>query len=279
MYKSTSFRFPCYQRLFPNFGKVDAIVGFLELSLRYLVKNMKDSNNGNHYLTTLAKRHKLKLDHVELSELLTRASQLYVLNVYQQIEEFLENFRNEHPDSINWQYQKGDTLLTNIIKNIGLDYNDSIKFIGILEVDIFNYYRKIRNRFMHSEIDKFNFEKNATKLKAQVNKHKKYNRLIAPNSYNSLVFDDFVLFTQISKIIAKQLCVLGKPSDEQIVQLLLKLDNEKKTEVNLRNLKRFKNNTTRLKNSLNTLLRKEFSLAMHESENIINLLVRREPLA
>jgi hypothetical protein len=50
-------------------------------------------------------------------------------------------------------------------------------------------------------------------LRHRVRETAEYNRLAAPNPYDAIGFDDFVLFARVTKRIALQLCKIARPSD------------------------------------------------------------------
>jgi hypothetical protein len=273
MSEDTTFRFRCYHTLKRNLGKVDSITECTELAVCEFVTNALSFGDPTGYVRTLSEKHGIKVDNVDPVALHTRVSQLHILAVYQQAEEFLESFRDEHPAARSWTYSSGDTLLNRILKNLGDDIRTVHRQVGVLEIDLFDYYHQIRNRFMHTEISEKRLNSRVEDLQCAVQSSEEYGKLKAPNSYREMSFDDFILFTRVTKHIAQRFCQLGKPTNGQILQMVESLDGIKDSGVDLRHLRRYKNKPGRLRKALTTLLRSLYSLGTEESEPVVELLM------
>lgn len=265
MNKITSFRLPCIPNLIKCLGKVDATVECTELAIREFINECK---NDPDTICEYSKRHNIKVDYVNLDHLQVRTAQLYLISVYQQAEGFLENFRDEHPLAKKWRYDDDDDLLRRILKNIGSTYQQTQNIVGILEVDLFDYYRHIRNCYMHPEIDKTTHDKKTEKLKELVKHNQNYARLNAPNIYDEISFDDFILFTRIIKHIAYALCKVNRPTDQEIADILIKKIRTDQTSMKLQTIKRLKNNPKRAHSVLTSYLGELYGLVKEEAEPI-----------
>ncbi len=277
MNQKTSFRFKSYRNLKNNLGKFDAIVEYNELAVREFFACANGYENPNKYISLLSERHHIRVNAVDLSAMPRRIAQFYILSVYQQAEEFLENFRREYKEFVQkeWTDEEKDSLLEKILKNIGTIFVENRSAIGDLRIEIFEYYRLVRNQFMHTEIKGERLNKCLEKLKKyseQINADYKINQ--APNNYNEMSFEDFILFSRVTKDIAFELCQIGRPSDEELVHRIQRLDQEKSSGVNLSNFKKLKNNRTRLENALYNLLKEQYALVdKSEAEPIVKRLI------
>lgn len=255
----STFKFKCYQSLLDSFGKVDAIVECIELAIRDFEKSAKLSDNYKEYILQKSNEHNVKVNDVQFRELRIRSAQLHILNVYQQFEDYLESFRDEHPDSKDWKYPKDSKgLFLDILCNL----NGDKSIISKAELDIIDYYRLMRNIFMHPEISSTKYDSKANKIIPLIKEDETLSKLNAPNVYLELDFDDFILFTRAVKKVAHKLCIVGRPSNEQIADTIKKRVNFKK----------YKDNSKRMKNALLTLCRCEYSMNEKEATEIVNIL-------
>ena len=277
MNQKTSFRFKSYRNLKNNLGKFDAIVEYNELAVREFFACANGYENPNKYISLLSERHHIRVNAVDLSAMPRRIAQFYILSVYQQAEEFLENFRREYKEFVQkeWTDEEKDSLLEKILKNIGTIFVENRSAIGDLRIEIFEYYRLVRNQFMHTEIKGERLNTIFGRLR-DYSEHIKaeYKVNQAPNKYNEMSFEDFILFSRVTKDIAFELCQLGRPSDEELVHRIQRLDQEEGSGVNFSKLKKLKNNRTRLENALYNLLKEQYALVdKSEAEPIVKRLI------
>jgi hypothetical protein len=271
-----SFAFRCYRNLKSNLGALDAIVECNELAVREFVAYAKDSKDPGAFISQLSTRHAIRVNHVDLEHFRVRAAQLYILSVYQQTEDFLERFRDEHPGSDTWKYIEGDSLLVSILKNVGGGFNSNRAFVERFRLEVFDYYRISRNRFMHTEVNDKRLENQLTTVAAfSAEIQSIYGIRNAPNSFDRLSFDDFLLFSRVTKDIAYKLCQLGRPNDQELAKMIMELDRKREPGVNLRGAKRRANNPTRLRNSLSGLVCSLYGLGPDESNSVVDVLLAR----
>lgn len=274
----TSFKFPCFRALNLNMGKVDASVNCTELAVRRFVSEAREAADLRSYVQSLSGEYGVRVDHVDLDTLRLRVSHLYVLSVYQQAEEFFRRFREEHPQSGSWTDDPQLPLFEKLLRNIGPTYAATRAVVGDLEISIFDHYREIRNRFMHTEADEGRadrrLEKTANKLREATQERQDYARPIAPNGYHEISFDDFILFTKTVKRIARAMCRAGRPTDLGIVRMVERLDKQEGSEVDLKkHFNRYADKPERLRNALAGILFYQFDLDREESEPIIDLML------
>jgi hypothetical protein len=262
--ENKNFAFRCYFKLKTNLGRFDSVVECNELAIREFEAIAKSSISQEEYIKSLSKKHGVKVDSIDAAIFRVRISQWYILSVYQQAEEFFKEFKHEHPKRSQWtQKTERETNLNYVLTSLNIKASDLDATEKGIRYDIFEYYRLIRNRFMHTDVK----EDKLLELLNKINQNKtivfeKY-RVEAPNEYNKLNFDDFILFSRVTKDIAQELCHLAKPSASEIAQMLIERDQEKdpkKKEINLKGLKRFSNNRERQRKCMQNLLKSQYNL-------------------
>lgn len=282
---NTNFIFRSYSKLKTNLGRFDSVVECNELAVREFVKSVNNSDKQDKYIEELSEKHGVKVNKFEPNLFHVRISQWYILSVYQQAEEFIDEFKKEHPKSHEWctgekQRKQKETSLQHLLRVLNLKESDIDSNGKGIRFQIFEYYRLIRNRFMHTDVDEKRLANALEKIKNySVSVFDEF-RVNAPNEYNKLTFDDFILFSRVTKDIAQEICRLAKPSPSEIVQMLLKRDKEEdpnKKEINLKSLKRFINNKEQLKKRLQHLLRSQYNLQEDEVDPIMEELIQHFP--
>lgn len=208
----TKFRSPAYRALVKTLGESDAVVEWIEVGVRELTSI--HANNGINAVEDLADRHNVCVHPIDFIDFRCRCTRLQILAVYQQIEYFLESFRKTHPRQVNYPDKSNVDRLTRTLSA----FKVASKSVGQLEVDLFQYYRLIRNLIMHDPegYQRKTPKRNCEDLRAQV-MNSPYNTLDAPNTIEELCFDDFVLFTRAGKQLAGNLCEATSPTDNELV--------------------------------------------------------------
>ncbi len=273
---NTTFRFPAYRQLIHNLGVTDATLEATELAVREFVLQCSNSGDKAAHIQALSKTHGVKVDSVDLGRLSRTNSQLYILAVYPQLEDYLESFRREHPRSRDWEYPRNDDkeeLIKTIMKNVCGSYQEGRRLIGTLEIDIIEYYRLVRHRFMHPQIEDDKVNNKTGELRQSVIKSERYPRLSSPNAYEHVAFDDFVLFTRSVKQAALQLCIVGRPEDHEIANVFLKRASEPECRARAKSLRRLKNNPSRARNVVISLLGQVYGLTGDETHPIADIIL------
>jgi hypothetical protein len=231
---------PCVISLRKRLGEADVTVECTELAVREFMDAYKEDPDTIHDLSL---RHKIKVDSVDADFLQVRVSQLYILSVYQLAEGFIKNFTSEHPLAKNWDKESDDDLLKSILKNIGPTYPEVVKKVGSFEIEVFDYYRNVRNRYVHPAIDISSNDKKANKLHQQAIGNPDYSRLNAPNIFNELSFDDFILFSRIIKKISVNLCRASKPTNQELAIAFTEKVFSEKPSIHLDKIRRLTQNS------------------------------------
>lgn len=265
-----SFRLKCTTELINNLGKYDAIVEFTEIAIRDFIHIANNSGDFDSYLKCKSAEHEIKVDSIDRTIYRSRISQSYILSVYQTFELFLRQFRDEHNDLFNgnWKFDDStESLLLKLIKQIST-VNKAKTSFGEFRLELFDYYRRIRNKYSHEYID----DSKLHKAFAQVSKYKNdisinYPKLVAPNEFNGITFDDFILFTRLVKDIASGLNDLIQPISNSLIA-----DYYHRKGL----FKNLNENTTRKTNAIIGHLREYFGI-VEGSEEILTLYLSHSP--
>src|SRR5262249_31081378 len=209
----------------------------------------------------------------QLDNLLVRLSQLNVVSVYQIAEQVFEEFRDEYPGSAGWKYDgKSEGVLRTIINNVVGKYDQGCKELGALEVDVVEHYRAVRNRFMHTEINDKRVNESAAELRSRVAGSKEYGKLKAPSAYTEMQIDDFILYTRALKKLVERLCIVARPSDKMISEMVQDGKRKENEGINLRKLLRFREGEAgkkRMGNAIATILLRQYALGKKEAAPIV----------
>jgi hypothetical protein len=264
------FRFPCYRTFKHELGEFDAACEVIELARRELDGQAQASGKPSAYIQGLSEKHKVRVNTFDRAELESRTARFYVVSVHQRLEEFLLDLREAHPSFKDWNMTGDDDRLTKISRAVSLK--------RLLEFDVCQYYRKVRNAAVHSDA-KVKAAKGDPKLRQRVEEDAKNReeeeakrgkkrenprvRLNAPSAYDEINFDDFILFSRCAKILAQELCLAVRPENAELARLAEE-DEEVKALA-----KRFSDKPARIARLKIKYLRTEFSLDPNEARQVL----------
>ncbi len=243
------FRFKCYKKLKQTLGEIDSIVESIELATREFIEiislNGKTKDEIQENINKLSVKHKIKVDYVDISKLENRVIKLHIINVYEQLEHYLEELVEQHPNFKDKSSKRDKETDLDFIIRI-LKQEKILK--NSIEYYIINHYRLIRNRFVHSLNKDLNKFKNRILIE-----NTEYSLLSAPNEFDTMVFDDFILFTRAIKNFAKLINQHCQPTNEQII---IEIKENHKCKLN-----KFVNNLERKNNLIKQLLKIDYNLS------------------
>lgn len=208
------FRPACFHTLMRLLGETDAGSEWGEVAIRELIR--AHDEGGDTATNEAARRHGIRVHDMQAHLLRAHWARLQVIATAHYLEFFLDSFRRELKRDVRSRTDKEDlvtyTLAVYQVKKVD---------IGELQVDLLDYYRTMRNQFVHDPAadDPKRQSGQAEVLRARVKEDLLYSRLDAPNSPSKVSFDDFVIFTRAVKDFAKSLCALAQPSNEEIAKI------------------------------------------------------------
>ncbi|AZA88053.1 hypothetical protein EG349_15205 [Chryseobacterium shandongense] len=260
-----AFRLECVSNLYKNLGRFDAIVEFTELAVVNFIKQAESSGDFSKFIEQQSDSLHIKVNSVDESIYRSRISQSYILSVYQNAELFLHKFKEEcnNLKNTDWKLDNSsDNLLVKTIRKI-IPINQGKERIGEFRLEIFDYYRVIRNKYSHEIIQDTKVEKAYINIKKYEDEIKEnYPKFSAPNEFDNICFDDFLLFSTVLKDIANTLSDIIKPTNEELKNYYLRNDFYKELNQNLE----------RKENALVGHITSKFGIEKEEAKKIISSL-------
>ncbi len=178
-------------------GQYCAINQFIELSKRCFVADYNTEIQTRNSFIELATQKEITLTSYDSEYMVNAISRSYIVNVHLCFETFLKEACNEIKKFGKNPYQeklKSDSWLRCAVKNI---VNEKLSKDYQALFDLCEYYRLIRNTAVHDLCDVESHEKEYKKLQGyNFKKDTKFAKLIAPNEYEKISFDDFVMFSR-----------------------------------------------------------------------------------
>jgi len=250
----TTFSFPSMRRLFRYLGETDALVELTELSARSFIAWAWQSGNVAAFIEDQSRQHGVCVNLGEVDILHDHLSRSYIVTVYQSAERFLHEFRKEHRALYGkeWVGDADDTdPLTVSLRNVAATETEAERRVGADLVSRFQYYRLVRNWAVHTKASDITkpqaaFEKIAPYSSEHLDK---FGAVKAPHRPSELCFDDFVLFSRLTKEIAERLCRIAEPPTDHWLRSFP-----------VRRFKRLEKNPVRMKNAVGGRLRTEYGM-------------------
>ena len=258
-------------------GELDALVEVTELAARSFTASSLKHKDLRTFIEHESKEHGVRVQMGEWKSWRHHLIGTYISIVYQSAEQFLRSFRREHEKLHDVPWKRGFRKksvkskkkrkkldpLTAALRNI----HGSEKHVGKDIISRFHYYRLLRNGAAHKG------EKSSNKIQRQFSKIEAYSKenmelfklLRAPNSPETLNFDDFILFSRIVKRVGEQLCSLSMPPKERW-QFVVPFDRFRRS-----------GNATRIQNAIQGWLRTEYGIDEATAKDIA--LSVKDPLA
>jgi hypothetical protein len=269
----TSFRFVSYREFKRELGKANAAVECAELAVRKFLHEAEKAEDASAFVKAASDEYRVRVDKLDPPLLKKLLAQLHITTVHQEFESFLVAMIREYRGK-GVELEKGDSLLKGTLKDVFGSYDAGLKKLGRFEVETAEYYRLVRNSFAHdgstaaAKADIPRLRELLEKLEDE-----SYSRLSAPHASQSVDFDDFILFSRVSKRLALQLCEVLRPTDARIAEMLKEQSEALTLGVNLNKLGRIKQNPHQLRRTISNLLRTLYSLESHEADPIVDIMV------
>ena len=248
-FRGTTFNIPSNRILWLSLGQYDSLVGYQEVASRLMLAAYDSTKESfREYLIRVSKNTGVYLNDITLQNFKEAQYQGYLIYPNASFDEFLAGFEDDIRILIDSQFTESNVngcrfdKVIDALKNIGIAPN-----IDQAKINLYHYYRLLRNDVAHRLNKSYTYEYNAIDLDA-INGF--YPTLAKPQPQASLGFDDFILCTANVKNIADEMTRSLLP---HINWVNLILDNIDKW---LPKYKRFiaEGRKGRLKTSINTRL-------------------------
>ncbi len=257
------FQFPAYRNLKKVLGELDACVEVTELAIRAFNGAMKEADGGERgYIEAMSEMYRVRVNAVEAASLVNLNALLNIVVVHQALERFLYDFKREHPSGSTWTRETNEDLLSSVMRAVGIAEMRNAP----LAFRVCDFYRVTRNAFMHPsarDAHARTLSKSVGELATEVSEEPVLSGLPAPNSFDSLSFDDFILFTRCAKAVARDLSDCGRLQHQEMLDWV---DDELTKNGRAGRLAK---NPKRLRNLKVGMLRTTFSISAEEAESVL----------
>jgi len=265
----SSFEFRAFRSLKAELGELDCYSECIEIAVRQLVDNALKSGSPVTHIQELSRKFGVRVDDIDVASLSVHVCQLYLVTVHQQFERFLADLSNEYGTAKLWSKTSKESWLTSVLRNIGPDVDTAKSRVGELPVLIVEYYRGVRNKFAHHDFDAARFSRTLPRIR-MATPASKYAKLSAPNTYNEVTFDDFILFSRAVKDSAVGISKLCQPTPAEIAQMLTEVDDDDFSFVSLKQKKA----SSRIKIAILASLRHMYGLSEAEGIEVVDILLK-----
>lgn len=203
-------------------GQYCSINQFIELSKRGFLSEHGDVISDREKFIDYANRNQITLTEYNADKMDKFISLSYIVNIHLCFESFLHDLlihMRKYGATVISEKNKEDSLLIYVVKNLIIDSSYKLQPL----IDICEYYRLVRNKAVHSSS-----EDNAHKIAlSKLNKHSfvkdaKFCKLSAPNCFDYISFDDFVMFARsVNELAISLYCSFQYDYDMLISEVLL----------------------------------------------------------
>lgn len=259
------FKYEAYNNLLFELGRLDYVVEISEISIKDFLNRLNQSEEPESFLKQKSNEFGIMVSFDKSNNYYNQTILGNISNVYHLGETFFYELQSEF-NSIskeNWTFEPGKTKLDQVIsyfKKLNR-FNNADKIDEYL-IDTFAYYHQLRVYFSHKKTTSVG--EIETKYQNAI-KHfdsellKKYKVNSSPKKLENIDFEDYFLFTQITKDLALQLSSIGYPKPEGLAAWDV-----------IKKIKKFKDDTDRLSKSVeNALITKYGYIKENDSDNLV----------
>lgn len=213
------YSFRSFRSLKLNLGRLDATIEITELALRSFLACAEEHGSTGAFVEESSRAHGVCVSVSDLSDIHSRVRLSYLVTVHEAADLFFREFETEHSRIHDrpWPSRPDNVAqLTHVIENLGPAPGETCSRLGRARLELFDYYRRVRNQTVHpsagSKRDPYD------RLRKYMDEiHAIYPSLASsPHPFALVDFDDFVLFSRLTKDIAADLCRIATPSSDVV---------------------------------------------------------------
>ena len=219
------FKYKAYSDLLVELGRNDYVVEITELALKDFIENLENSSNKKEFVKELCVKYGIWVSYDNFNSFYNQVSLGNIANVYHHAEAFFYGLQSEYNkiSGTKWHFESGTTKLKQVLDFFSSqDRFNNIDRIDDYLIDVFDYYHYLRVQFSH---------KKTTSDQTSIQKWRKacdsLNEKILddfriqsrPKLKNEVDFDDFFLFTQVTKKLALKLSCFCYPTVKGLSQI------------------------------------------------------------
>jgi len=182
------FSYESYQALIQSLGDADGLAATITLAALRLREEATASGDPTQFIVSEAQRLGINTGGMNFDRFENSATQLLLVGVFQQEEAFLDDFRRERaamglrfpPKSNN------ESSLRHALRSLNGGFSLNRKRVREDHFELIEYYRHLRNTFVHSEFDNARLApryQEVSKFRSSIQKEYELN---APNEFSKL---------------------------------------------------------------------------------------------
>ncbi|MBN2776533.1 MAG: hypothetical protein JXR36_02755 [Bacteroidales bacterium] len=263
------FKYEAYNYLLAELGRLDYVVEISEISVKDFLKKMDQSNDPGSYLKEKSNEFGIMVSFDPSNNYYNQIALGNISNVYHLGETFFYELQAEFNSISNedWKFEQGKTKLDQVISFLkGLNRINNTDQIDDYLINIFAYYHQLRVYFSHkkttSKGEIHSKYENAIKH-FDIELMKRYKVKNSPKKLQEIDFEDYFLFTQITKDLALKISSIGYPKPKGLADLK-----------EIRRMKKFKDNSVRLNKSIeNALITKYSFIKENDSDTLVEQII------
>lgn len=202
--RNSQFNLPCMREMWKTLGEYDALAEYLELTSRHFLSeygSVEQSIEFADYLKAIAKQEKVPIRDLTLLNYRSYSIQMFLTLPNSSFERFADGLKEDFYVLFGKKisYPQNGSTYEQIITALK-DYSIRPR-IEKYKVDLYDYYRLLRNEFAH-HMDSVKKLYLAYKKIDTESLLSYYDKLSAPEEPSKLVFNDYILCTANIKNIA-----------------------------------------------------------------------------
>ncbi len=270
------FIFESYRELVRDLGAMDGLAAAQTLASQHFINDAKKLDDPQQFVRSLAVHYKVSTRFVDFPRLPAHLTQLLIVGTCQQAEAFLDKFRREQITMGRIWRDRADNepRLKYTLASLPGDFALNCAKIYKERYELHEYYRIVRNSFVHSSIERSRVRRHFNDVKILRGMVKDAFGLHAPNPVEHLTFADHILFTRITKYIATDLCRLAPPATGHEMWRILLLCPDQPAHPLTRILGR-KSSPETLRHALRRWFRERYNFNLRDRPAAENELVER----
>lgn len=274
-----SFRFPAYRTLERNLGLADASAEANEIALRLLERIAVDPNKpALLILKGLAQLTGVGVSNVNAKDLFLNMHHLYLMNVHSMLEVFATELQSQHPEGCDWKRKDKQDDFDFIAEQIHPGTAREA-FRNTPEYRITNYYRLVRNKFVHDRsAASERLDDKHTQLIEELKEDWPYGEQPKPRIFGNIAYSDFLHYTKAGKDLALRACRALKPNTKGLVTTLVRMDANNECNVKFDSLRRRNNDRSQQERATISLCKAVFNLDTPTAQEVY-LELKNGPLA
>lgn len=212
------FKYKAYNNLLVELGRNDYVVEITELAIKDFIKRLEDSSNKEEFIKTQCEKHEVWVSYDKSNSFYNQVTLGNIANVYHLAEAFFYELQTQYNkiSGTNWHFVSGTTKIKQIIDFFKSQNRfNNIDKIDAYLIDVFDYYYYLRVQFSHKKttsekVSKQKWQKACDSLNEELLESFKVKS--KPKLKDNVDFDDFFLFTQVTKKLALRISCLCYPT-------------------------------------------------------------------